>query len=147
MRPLSALACAVLLFGCARSDEPAPEDAPEPVENPLTAYAGAWEVQSFAIDSDEPLVDLQLFATESTDGWSMAFDHLDEPVPGHVTVQGDSVSFTVGPYSSALREAVMVTTTSVLHADGDEIAGRFTATYEDSEPAILKGRLRGSRAE
>jgi hypothetical protein len=146
-RLLSVIVVAALFLGCGQkaeetaASEPATEDS-----NPLADYAGEWTLQALSMDGDL-LVEVGMIASDSPDGWGMTFGHLSEPVPGsQVTVQGDSVSVAFGPYSSALQDEVMVTTTSVIKVTGDQLNGRFTAVYTNGEPPILHGRLTGSRA-
>ncbi len=136
--------CAVLLVGCTSREQAA--QMPEPETSVFAAYVGEWNLQAFSRDGGDPLVELGLMAGESAEEWSMIFDHLDAPVSAvSLTSSGDSVTVEFAPYRSALREGVMVTTTTVLHAHGDELSGRFSAVYASGEPKVLRGRLAGTR--
>ncbi len=147
-RFLATILLAALFVGCGqKAEEPAASEPVVEEANPLAAYAGEWSLQALAQDSDDLLVELGMTATDSPDGWTMNFDHLSEPVPGSgVQVRGDSVMVTFGPYWSALQDQVMVTTSSVLHLEGDQLVGHFTATYTNGNPPVLNGRLVGTRA-
>ena len=145
-RFLSAIVIAVLVMGCGQKAEE--QAATEPLveeANPLADYAGEWALQALSMDGDL-LVEVGMTATDAPNGWAMNFAHLSEPVPGNeVAVRGDSIVVAFGPYWSALQDQVMVTTTSVFKVDGDQIDGHFTAVYTSGDPAILNGRLMGTR--
>ncbi|NNF56919.1 MAG: hypothetical protein HKN04_01635 [Rhodothermaceae bacterium] len=147
MRQFLSILTFALVLGCAQPEEPPVVDMPdEPAQPAAPSFAGDWTVQAMPLDSDSALVELGMTTADNTDGWSMQFDHLDEPVPASsVVIAGDSATVTVGPYSSALRDEVMVTTTSVIYVNGDDLMGRFSATYDDAESTVLEGRLRGTR--
>lgn len=53
-----------------------------------------------------------------------------EPATGSVSISGDQISTTVGPYGSALRPGVMVTTTGNYQLEGGRIVGTVTARYD-----------------
>ena len=116
-------------------------------ESPYAAYSGEWSTESYSMDSDEPLVTVLMTATDSPDGWSWKFTHIDEPVMANsVAMMGDSVVVEIGPFPSALREGATVeTVTSYLLVHGDSISGRFEAVYEGGDE--LRGRLAGKRVQ
>ena len=147
-RFLTIILLAVVVVGCGqKAEEPAASEPVVEEANPLAAYAGEWSLQALAQDTDDVLVEVGMTASDSPDGWAMNFGHLSEPVPGNqVMAQGDSVMVTFGPYWSALQDEVMVTTSSVLRLEGDQLVGYFTATYTGGDPPVLNGRLVGTRA-
>ncbi|MCH8123580.1 MAG: hypothetical protein IH853_10710 [Bacteroidetes bacterium] len=116
-------------------------------ESPYAAYAGDWMTEAYSTDGDELLVAILLTATDSPDGWSWIFTHIDEPVLANsVAMMGDSVVVQIGPFPSALREGVTVeSVTSYLLVHGDSISGRFEAVYEGGDE--LSGRLTGERVK
>ncbi|MDX1439181.1 MAG: hypothetical protein R3284_04685 [Rubricoccaceae bacterium] len=137
------LALAVL-WGCGpNNDEPPPAT---PAEPEAASFAGSWSMEALPMEGDSVLVAFTMTATDSTSGWSITFDHLDEPVTAaNVILDGESATVEMTPYPSALRDNSMVTTTSVFTVDGDAMTGQFTAEYDTGDPAVLEGRLRGVR--
>ena len=147
-RVLTLVVCGILFLGCGRPAEEQQATETEQQEvNPLAAFAGEWTLQAMPMDGDDVLVAVGMTATDNSDGWAMNFEHLSEPVPGQVlAVVGDSVTVSFGPYWSALRDEVMVTTRSVVAVSGDQMSGHFQAEYASGEPAVLHGRLQGARS-
>src|SRR5262245_50183 len=126
MRRFTCFCLTALLVGCGGSADKtapaadttaaaqAPVPAPAPALN-LADLAGQWTVQVMPQDKDSVILTYQLTTTADTAGWSMKFPDRPKPVPLHVMpVQGDSVVVHAGPYPSALRKNVQVTTESVL---------------------------------
>lgn len=140
------LFCA-LLVGCASTEDAPPAEPPVEPEVAAQSFAGTWSVDVMSMESDSVLVTTSIIATDTPDGWSTVFDHLDEPVPANSVVIADGVATVEsGPYPSALRDGVIVTSlTSVVEVSGDELTGTFHSTYESGEPLEIDGRLRGSR--
>jgi len=67
-------------------------------------------------------------ATGDTTGWTVALPN--RPVqPVHVSVSGDSLMASVGPYESVLRKGVQVTTNTTYHKQGDKLVGITVAHY------------------
>ncbi len=149
MRYFVLLLVFAIVIGCTPSEEEVPVDDPIVVpEVEEASFAGTWSVDAMTMDSDSVLVTTTMFATDNAEGWTIAFDHVDEPVPAEsVTMAGDSVTVVYGAYPSALRDGAMVTSlTSVVSVSGDEMTGRFRATYDTGEPLEFDGRLHGSRS-
>ena len=86
--------------------------------------------------------------SELPEGWTVTFPDR-EPIPIRlVAVEGDSIILDVGPYESALREGVMVSTRSVVRLKDGNLSGTFVARYETTEPdSVLRGRQRGTRSQ
>lgn len=100
------------------------------------------------MEGDSVVVEITITATDTPDGWSATFAHLEEPVSANsVVIAGDSATVMNGPYPSALREGAMVSTTIVLYVSGDELTGHFAATYDEGERTVLEGRLMGTRSK
>jgi hypothetical protein len=53
-----------------------------------------------------------------------------EPATGTVNISGNEISTSVGPYASALRPGVMVTTTGTYQMTNGQIVGNVTARYQ-----------------
>ena len=145
----SLLACfAILAVGCGAAEEPA-QDQNEPAAaaaSPLADFAGGWTITALAESSDSVLITYELDATDTQAGWTSTLPDRD-PMPVRVVlVDGDSVVTEAGPFESALRPGVMVTTRTVARVDGDVLTGTILATYSSDEAdSELNGRLRGVR--
>jgi hypothetical protein len=89
-----------------------------------------------------------MVATDNTEGWMVTFPGR-EPTPVRVVaVEGDSLIVDVGPYESALREGVMVSTRSVVRVQDGNLTGTFVARYQTAGPdSVLRGRQRGMRTQ
>ena len=142
MKRIAVLCCAALLFGCAPADEEAA------MEISLADVAGTWTMEALPAEGDDALVTYEMVATDNTEGWTVTFPGRD-PLPARVVaVEGDSIVVDVGPYESALRDGVMVSTRSVVRLYDGSISGTFVAHYDTTEPdSVLHGRQRGTRME
>jgi len=144
MRTLIFAVSVVLLAGCAGN-----RDAEQPQSTaaaPYAAYAGDWLVEAFVADQEEGIALIDLEATDTAEGWTMAFSHLDAPLPADVSMKGDSAVVSVGPFPSSLREGATVENVTVtFKVDGDAGVGRFVVIYADGE--TLRGWTTGVRAE
>jgi hypothetical protein len=139
MKRFMLLCCMALLAACAPADE---EDTLS-----LTDLAGTWSIQALQQTGDSVIVTMDMTATDSYDGWTIMFANRDPIAARVLAVEGDSIVSEFGPYESALRAEVMVTTTSVMRLDGDNLVGTFVARYATAgADSILRGRLRGMRA-
>ncbi len=148
MRRLTLICCAVLLVGCAPADEQPAEDMPAAAAATLSLadLAGTWNVAAMTEAGDSTLVEYQMVATGTTEGWTVTFPNRD-PIPARVVaVGGDSAIVEIGPYESALRAGVMVTTRSVARLVDGRMVGTFVARYQTtSADSVLHGRHEGTR--
>lgn len=139
--------CAALAVACAPAEEqPAAETQAAPAAISLADVAGTWTVTTMAESSDSVLVTYELTATATSDGWTSTLPGR-EPMPVRVAlVDGDSVVAEAGPFESALRPGVMVTTRTVARLQGDMLMGTIVAHYAtDGADSVLTGRLHGMR--
>jgi hypothetical protein len=145
MKRFAALCCAALLVGCAPADEQA---SMETATISLADVAGVWSMEALPETGDSAFVTYELVVTDDTEGWTVTFPDR-EPIPVRVVaVEGDSIVVDLGPFESALREGVMVSTRSVVRLQDGNLAGTFVARYETTEAdSVLRGRQRGTRAE
>jgi len=137
---------AVLLVGCAPSEEAAPADEVAMVPAGLSAadLMGTWTVTSTPAGSDS-VVTYTMMATADPSTWTVQFEGLD-PMPAYVTFDGDSVMISFGPFESRLRAGVMVTAEGVSRLSGDMLMGTFTAHYQTTEAdSVLRGTTHGTR--
>jgi hypothetical protein len=112
----------------------------------LASVAGSWNMQTMPADRDTVLVSYVLTATADTAGWTLTFPGR-APIPIRIlAVAGDSVVSEAGPYESALRPGVQVTTTTVNRMEGDALVGTTVARYSAGPDTVLHLRSRGTRA-
>lgn len=145
MRNIILVLTTVLVAGCA-GDGDADQMQAADAAGPYAAYAGEWLVESYVADQEERIALIELVATDNADGWTMAFSHLDAPLPADVSMKGDSAIVSVGPFASSLREGETVANVTVtFKATGDTGAGRFIVTYENGD--TMTGWSTGERVE
>lgn len=141
MRAVMSCWIALLLVGCGTSadkpadtavgEAPAMEEAPATVS--LADVAGTWNVRSKVEGSDRELT-YDMVATADRSGWSIKFPDRD-PIPVRVVaVEGDSIVTEAGPFESALRKGVQVSSRVVARLEGGKLVGRTTARYDVTGP-------------
>ena len=155
MRRLMLGCCAIALVGCNKpKEEPpmestaaAPETPAAPAPIALADIAGKWSVRSMSESGDSTLVTYELVAAGDTSGWSLNFPKR-KPVPMRVVaVAGDSVVTVAGPFESALRKGIKVTTNSVLRLQDGKLVGTTIAHYATSGADSVRNlRMEGTRA-
>jgi D-alanyl-D-alanine carboxypeptidase len=147
MRGTVLLCCALLLTACAKGGEQAGGQAGAAPTLNLADMAGTWTVQAMPQDKDSVLVTSQLTTTATTEGWTMLFAGRSDTIPLHVVTGGDSVVMHAGPYESALRKGVTVTTDMVARLVDGQLQGSAVAHYQGAGPdSVLTLRLKGTRA-
>jgi hypothetical protein len=147
MRGTLLLCFAFSLTACAKGGEQAGGQAGAAPTLNLADLAGTWTVQALAQDQDSVLVTYQLNATGTTEGWSILFTGRPDTIPLHVEVAGDSVVMHGGPYESALRRGVMVSTESGGRLVNGQLEGWAVAHYQGAGPdSVVRLRLKGTRA-
>lgn len=151
MRPLSLLCATLMLAACGGSEnrEAAgmPDSASAVPELTAADLAGTWNMKATTITGDSTLVEYTMTATADPSGWTVTFPGRD-PMPVQVeSLSQDSIVTVIGPYESVLREGVTVTTRSVTMLMGNQLAGTFTAHYQNAgADSLLQGRSSGTRA-
>ena len=151
MRP-ALLTAAVLLVACApdQATDSALIDSTPAAPAALTAadVSGTWNYEVQGMDSDSIIATGQsviggdpLSVTQTATGGASA--------TGTVTLSGDQINTVVGPYPSALRPGVMVTTSGVYRIVAGDLVGTTTARYTGVTTAdsIVELRVRMRRAE
>ena len=127
----------IAFIGCGGERAVPPAAATAPYE----AYAGDWVCEAYVGDGTEPVVLILLKAREGANGWTTKFTHVEQPLATSVSLRGDSLVTEFGPFPSALREGATVRNViTVMRAQGDEMVGRFVASY-DGDPVPLRGRM------
>ncbi len=152
--------CAAVLTGCAKKDNAAVDTssamaastttmsstaAPGPVN--LADVAGKWDMRAVPMSGDTLATTYILTATSNTSGWTITFPGR-APIPVKVSVDGDSVMLSAGPYPSVRRKGVQVTTYSTARLQGGSLAGSTTAHYKTkSADSVLVLTTSGTRAQ
>lgn len=115
--------------------------APAPV-----SYAGNWTVNVMPEAKDTVLLTYSLEMTGDKTGWKLTLPGREAMEPRVVSMDNDSVVVENGPYSSALRKNVMVTTHSSMHMEGDKLVGMTTARYNtNGADSVVMLRTTGTR--
>ena len=131
---LAALSLLVLSLACAKKEEaPPPDSVPAAVPAPPPAFslasaAGTWTYLAKTATGDTTLVTAELVATADTTGWMLKLPNR-KPIPLKVSVSGDSLMTSAGPYESVLRKGVKVTTEGVARMVDGKMMGTTTAHY------------------
>ena len=122
---------------------PAPAAAPAPLN-----VAGKWNVQVMPADKDTAIVTYVLEATNDKTGWTTTLPGR-KPIDVRVlSIDNDSIVTESGPFLSALRKNVMVTTHSNMHMDGDKLVGTTIAHYNTKgADSVVNLRTIGTRSK
>jgi hypothetical protein len=117
---------------------------PQPIQ--LTDVAGVWTVRGMPMDRDTVIVTYELTATADTTGWTITFPGRP-PVPVRVvSVAGDSVTTSAGPYESVLRPGVQVTTVGAFRLRDGRLVGNTVARYSGrTADSVITVRSEGER--
>lgn len=156
MRRFTLLCCAVLAAGCAKPESnndvaadtvatlPAP---PTPGEMSLNDVAGTWAMRVMAENKDTVLTTYRLWISQDTTNWQVKFDSRPDTIQVHmVAMAGDSLVASMGPYRSALRQDVMVTTQSVYRIQNGKLVGVSVAHYDvPTTDSVMRFRTIGDR--
>jgi hypothetical protein len=153
--------CAAVLAGCAKKDDAAVDTssamassttttttpaAPAPIN--LADVAGKWDVRAVPASGDTTPTTYVLTALATPSGWTMAFTGRKAPVPLQVTVAGDSLIVSAGPYSSVRRKGVQVTTNGAMHLQNGSLVGTTIAHYKvKTADSVLTLNMTGTRAK
>ena len=159
MRRLICLACVVVVVGCTKKEEaqtaadsaaaaPAAAPAPPPpTPINLADLAGTWDMKVMREGSDSVLLSYQMMAKAEPTGWTIKFPNRPKPVDVQVTASGDSIITHAGPYESALRKGVQVTTDGVMRLDNGKLVGTTVAHYKTTTPdSVVNLRQEGTKA-
>ncbi len=151
MRRIAVLGCLFVAVGCGPGQDQATPEAEmpaavAPAATSLADFAGTWSMRALTEAGDSVLIEYEMTATSGTEGWTVTFPDRD-PIPAHVMeAVGDSVVLHLGPYPSALRDDVSVTTVTVTRIVDGRMMGYFTATYDaEGENSVLRGLQDGDR--
>jgi hypothetical protein len=147
MRRLALSLIPVVLVACAKPDAAPPATDTTAAAMPaaptvsLADFAGTWQVRG-TNEAGDSIVAYTLTASADAAGWSITFPGRD-PIPASVaTVAGDSVITDAGPFESAVRPGVQVTTHTIWRLVDGRVVGMTTARYATTGPdsvAMIRG--------
>jgi len=125
-----------------------PAAAPAAAALSLAEVAGKWNVNIRGETGDSILTTYVLTTTADTSGWSFSFPN-GKPIPMRVTsMGGDSVVTMAGPFPSALRKNMQVSTDGAMRLQNGKLVGMMTAHYVTSgADSVVKLRMEGTRAQ
>ncbi len=131
----------------ATADAPAADVPAAPAAISLAEVAGKWNVRTMTESGDSTLVTFEMVATADNSGWTMTFPKR-KPIPVRVVaVDGDSLVTEAGPFESALRKGVQVTTRTVNRLQDGKLVGATVARYAGGGPDSVRNlRFEGTRA-
>jgi hypothetical protein len=150
-RSLLLFGAAAVVVACAQSDTGGASESATAAGTlaPMIQYtdvAGMWTVTVMPEFGDSVLTTYHLNATADSTGWTITFPGRD-PIPVHVMPPtADSIVTHAGPYESALRAGVQVTTTSVIRIRDGKLIGTATARYATTAAdSVVTFRAEGIR--
>jgi hypothetical protein len=132
----------------AKADSAAATMAPAPVPTGLALadLAGKWDMRSIPESGDTTATVYELTTTADTTGWTITFPNRPPVAMRVLSVAGDSVVVEAGPYESARRKGVQVTTNGVMRLQGGRLVGTTVAHYSvKTADSVLTLRTEGSR--
>ncbi|MGH7694061.1 MAG: hypothetical protein ACRENH_03730 [Gemmatimonadaceae bacterium] len=132
MRRLSLVVAAVALAACGPKEQPAADTSAAAAPPPgisLSDVAGTWTAKVMRMDSDSVILTYELVASADPTAWTIILPGRP-PVPLRAMADGDSIVTDAGPYESALRKGVQVTTHGVFRLVNGELVGQTTAHYD-----------------
>jgi len=152
--------CAAAVAGCAKKENAAIDTSSAMASSTasttsstasgtvnLADVAGKWNMKAVPVSGDTTATTYVLTATSNTDGWSITFPGRP-PVPTKVTVDGDSITLSAGPYQSVRRKGVQVTTRTVERLQGGRLVGSTTAHYRvKTADSVLVLNTTGDRSK
>jgi hypothetical protein len=156
-----AFTAALMLAGCAKSEQaakdsasaaaaaemaaPAPAPAPAPALS-LSALAGKWQVTSVpSSGTDTTPTKYVLTATADTTGWMIVFPS-GVKVPMQVSVSGDSLIEKTGTFASQRRKGAKVKTDGVMRLQDGKLVGTTVAHYSSTgADSVLRMRVEGTK--
>lgn len=122
------------LAACGPKEEPAADTSAMATMAPTIALAdvaGTWTARVMPETSDSTVLTYEMVASADPTQWTITFPGRPA-VPMRPTVDGDSIMTEAGPYESALRKGVQVTTSGVFRLMNGELIGITTARYQSA---------------
>lgn len=132
MRRLSLVVAVAALAACGPKEQPAADTSAAAAPPPgisLSDVAGMWTAKVMRMDSDSVILTYDLTTSADPTAWTITFPG-QPPVAMRPMADGDSIVISAGPYDSALRKGVKVSTNGVLRLVNGELVGTTTAHYD-----------------
>lgn len=155
MRTFTICCCVALMAGCAKPEQQAVKDTTgatlgagaTAMPITLAAVAGNWNVHTMAANSDSVLLTFNIVATGDGSDWTFSFPGRSPVSARVVTTDADSIVTEAGPYESALRKGVQVSTRSVMRLQNGKLVGNTVAHYMTTgSDSVLNLRTEATRA-
>ena len=140
-----------IMFACTSKEAPPADTAalavvPDAADAVPVNYAGNWTVNVMPADKDSVILTYDFVTTADRTGWKMTLPGREVMEPRVAHMDNDSVVVENGPYSSALRKNVMVSTRSVLRMEADKLVGTTVARYDTKgSDSLVNLRTVGTR--
>jgi hypothetical protein len=154
---LACTSCVTVLAACSGSNQqkaadstavatpPAAPPAPPPLA--FSDVAGKWNLRVTNEAGDSTLLTEVMNATATPTGWTVVRGKL-KAQPVRPAVAGDSLITEGGPYPSALRKGVKVTTHTVWRLQDGKLVGTTTAHYSvKTADSVRTLHIEGTRAQ
>ncbi len=132
MRRLALALGALLSLACAKSDAPPVADAAAAPAINLADLAGTWNTTATLAGTDSVIVQFTIVGSADPAGWTMNLPGRN-PLPMTITVSGDSILTSVGPYESVLRAGMAVEVTGSMRLTDGNLAGPSVAHYATAD--------------
>ncbi|MGH7711861.1 MAG: hypothetical protein ACREOG_11295 [Gemmatimonadaceae bacterium] len=132
MRRVMLAAAVFAIAACAPKEQPADTMATATPPAPtiaLSDVAGTWAARVMPEMGDSTVLTYELTASADPTAWTITFPGRP-PVAIRPTVDGDSILVEAGPYESALRKGVQVSTTGAFRLVNGELHGTTIAHYQ-----------------
>src|SRR4051794_18961993 len=155
---IAVCSCVAVLAGCAKKENAALDTSGAMASSTssttstgstqinLADVAGKWNMKAVPMNGDTTPTTYVLTATSNTSGWTISFPGR-APIPVSVSVDGDSLMLSAGPYPSVRRKGLTVRTFSTARLQGGNLTGSTTAHYKvRSADSVLVLTTSGTRA-
>ncbi len=143
MRRLALVLGAVVLTNCSKPETPPAETAPPALT--MADLAGTWNMEVRGLNSDSVLT-TSTMVSDSTGAWVTNLPGRP-PLPTQVTISGDSVMTSAGPYESVLRPGTQVTINGVSRLVNGQLVGTMVAHYATAgADSVVNLRTSATRA-
>ena len=110
--------------------------------------AGTWTIKLMSETSDSVLVEYELIATATTEGWTINLPNRP-PIAVQVQFSGDSVTMESGAFESVLRPGVQISRSeSIARLSDGKLVGTTTAHYAvTTADSVRRFRYEGTRKQ
>lgn len=156
MRHSAVLLCAILLVACSKAETAAdtaaavdttvPATATEPSPISLDQVAGKWNVRVLSAETgDSTLTSYVLDAKADTAGWTFQFPTGAPIAMNVVSIAGDSIVTSSGPFDSRLQKGVKVHSIVTWRLRDGKLSGNVVSHYDTKPPTTRNLITEGTR--